>query len=61
MKVSLKTALLGLVLLVAIVGLVPAAVLLDHRLVEGLEEGVRDDVLGILDITQQKAQAISAA
>jgi len=43
-KVSLNTALLGLVLVVILVGLIPAAILLDKHLVEGLEQGVRDDL-----------------
>lgn len=44
MKVTLKTALVGLVLLVLIVGLVPAGLLLDRQLVAALEQGVRDDL-----------------
>ena len=44
MKVSLKSALMSLVLLVALVGLVPAALLLDQRLRDALEQGVRDDL-----------------
>ena len=44
MKITLKSALLGLVLLVLLVGLVPAGVLLDRRLVAALEQGVRDDM-----------------
>ena len=43
MKISLKSALVVLVFVVSLVGLVPAALLLDHRLVEALEEGVRED------------------
>jgi signal transduction histidine kinase len=44
MNVTLKSALLGLVLLVLLVGLVPAGLLLDRRLVAALEQGVRDDL-----------------
>ncbi|MGY8778411.1 MAG: ATP-binding protein [Longimicrobiales bacterium] len=44
MKVSLKSALMGLVALVLLVGLIPAGFLLDRRLVGALEEGVRVDL-----------------
>ncbi|MDH3270614.1 MAG: HAMP domain-containing histidine kinase [Gemmatimonadota bacterium] len=44
MKVSLKSSLMGLVLLVLLLGLVPAGLLLDRRLVGALEQGVRDDL-----------------
>jgi signal transduction histidine kinase len=44
MKVTLNHALLGLVLLVLLVGLVPAGLLLDRRLMGALEQGVRDDM-----------------
>lgn len=44
MRVSLNTALLGLVAVVLVVGLVPAGLLLDRRLVAALEQGVRDDL-----------------
>ena len=44
MTVSLKSALVGLVLLVLFLGLIPAGFLLDRRLVEALEQGVRDDL-----------------
>ncbi len=44
MKVSLKSALMGLVLLVLVLGLVPTGILLDRRLTAALEEGVRDDL-----------------
>ena len=44
MKISLKSALFGLVLVVLLAVLVPAAVLLDRRLVAALEEGVREDL-----------------
>lgn len=44
MKITLKSALLSLVLLVLLVGLVPAGVLLDRRLGAALEQGVRDDM-----------------
>ena len=44
MKVSLKSALMGLVLSVLLVGLIPAGILLDRRLTGALEDGVRDDL-----------------
>ena len=44
MNVTLKSALLGLVVLVLLAGMVPAGLLLDHRLVAELEEGVRSDL-----------------
>ena len=44
MKISLRSALLGLVLVVVLVGLVPAGLILDRRLVSALEEGVRTDM-----------------
>lgn len=44
MKVTLKSALLALVLLVLLLGLVPAGILLDRRLVGALEDGVRNDL-----------------
>lgn len=44
MKVSLKSALMGLVFLVLLLGLIPAGLLLDRRLVGALEQGVRDDL-----------------
>lgn len=44
MRVTLNNALLGLVAVVLVVGLVPAGVLLDRRLVAALEEGVRADL-----------------
>ena len=43
--VSLQRTLLGLVLLVLLVGLVPAGVLLDRRLLASLEDGVRAELL----------------
>ena len=45
MTVSLQRTLLGLVLLVLLVGLVPAGVLLDRRLLASLEDGVRVELL----------------
>ena len=45
MTVSLQRTLLGLVLLVLLVGLVPAGVLLDRRLLASLEDGVRAELL----------------
>lgn len=44
MKISLRRALTALVLLVVLLGLGPAAFLLDRRLVRGLEDGVRTDL-----------------
>jgi signal transduction histidine kinase len=44
MKISLRSALMGLVLGVVLLGLVPAAAILDRRLVGALERGVRDDM-----------------
>lgn len=44
MKVTLKSALMGLVLMVLLVGLVPAGLVLDRQLVLGLEQGVREDL-----------------
>jgi signal transduction histidine kinase len=44
MKISLRSALLGLVLVVVLIGLVPVGLLLDRRLVSALEEGVRTDM-----------------
>ena len=45
MTVSLQRTLLGLVLLVLLVGLIPAGVLLDRRLLASLEDGVRAELL----------------
>ena len=44
MKVSLQRALLFLVAAVLLVGMVPAGLLLDRRLVGALEQSVRDDL-----------------
>jgi len=44
MRISLKSALLGLVAVVLVVAFVPAGLLLDRRLVAALEQGVRDDL-----------------
>ena len=44
MKVSLQSALLFLVAAVLLVGMVPAGLLLDRRLVGALEQSVRDDL-----------------
>ena len=44
MTVSLQRTLLGLVLLVLLVGLVPAGVLLDRRLLVSLEDEVRSNL-----------------
>ena len=61
MKVTLRSALVGLVLLVLLVGLVPAALVLDRRLAGALEQGVRDDLasapLVLRDRFQNQASA----
>jgi hypothetical protein len=44
MKISLQHALLFLVAAVLLVGMVPAGLVLDRRLVGALEQGVRDDL-----------------
>lgn len=44
MKITLKSALMALVVLVLLVGLLPAGVILDRRLVGALEQDVRDDL-----------------
>lgn len=44
MKITLKSALMALVVLVLLVGLLPAGVILERRLVGALEEDVRDDL-----------------
>lgn len=44
MKVTLKSALLGLVILVLLVSLVPTGFVLDRQLVRGIEQNVRDDL-----------------
>jgi len=44
MKISLRSALLGLVLVVVLLGLVPVGLLLERRLVSALEDGVRTDM-----------------
>ena len=44
MKVSLQRALLLLVAAVLLIGMVPAGLLLDRRLVGALEQSVRDDL-----------------
>jgi signal transduction histidine kinase len=61
MKVSLKSALLSLVLLVLIVGLVPAGFLLDRRLVGALEQGVRDDLAAAPLVLRDRFQNMAAA
>jgi signal transduction histidine kinase len=61
MKVTLRSALLGLVLLVLLVGLVPTGYLLDRRLIAALEQRVRDDLgsapLVLADRWQNQASA----
>jgi len=61
MKVTLKSALMFLVLLVLLVGLVPAGLLLDRQLAKALEQGVRDDLasapLVLSDRWQNQASA----
>lgn len=44
MKITLKSALMALVVLVLLVGLLPAGVILERRLVGALEQDVRDDL-----------------
>jgi len=44
MKITLRSALMALVAVVVLLGLVPAGLLLDRRLVDALEQGVRDDL-----------------
>ena len=56
MTVSLQRALLGLVLLVLLVGLVPAGVLLDRRLIASLEDGVRGELLAAPLVLQDRFQ-----
>jgi signal transduction histidine kinase len=61
MKVSLKTALMGLVALVLLVGLVPAGFLLDRRLVGALEEGVRVDLASAPMVLRDRFEALAGA
>ena len=56
MTVSLQRTLQGLVLLVLVVGLVPAGVLLDHRLLTSLEDGVRAELLAGPLVLQDRFQ-----
>ena len=56
MTVSLQRTLLGLVLLVLLVGLVPAGVLLDRRLLASLEDGVRAELLAAPLVLQDRFQ-----
>lgn len=61
MKVSLKSALMGLVVLILVLGLIPTGILLDRRLTAALEEGVRNDLqtapLLLADRWQNQASA----
>ena len=61
MKVTLKTALFGLVLVVLVVGLVPAGLLLDRRLVAALEQGVRDDLSSAPLVVHDRFTNLAAA
>ena len=61
MKVTLKRALQGLVLLVLLVGLVPAGFLLDRRLVRALEQGVRDDLALAPLVASDRFQSLAGA
>jgi signal transduction histidine kinase len=61
MKVSLKTALLGLVFVVLVVGIVPAGLLLDRRLVAALEQGVRDELSSAPEFLQDRFSNQGAA
>ena len=61
MKVTLKTALFGLVLVVLIVGVVPAGLLLDRRLVAALEQGVRDDLSSAPLVLHERFTDLAAA
>ena len=56
MTVSLQRTLLGLVLLVLVVGLVPAGVLLDRRLLDSLEDGVRSELLAAPLVLEDRFQ-----
>ena len=56
MTVSLQRTLLGLVVLVLLVGLVPAGVLLDRRLLSSLEDGVRAELLAGPLVLQDRFQ-----
>jgi signal transduction histidine kinase len=61
MKVTLKSALMGLVVLVLLVGLVPAGFLLDHRLVAALEQGVQDDLASAPLVLRSRWEALAGA
>ncbi len=61
MKISIKSALLGLVALVLLVGLIPAGVLLDRRLVGALEQRVRDELSAAPLVVQDRFAANSGA
>ncbi len=56
MTVSLQRTLMGLVLLVLLVGLVPAGVLLDRRLLASLEDGVRSELLAAPLVLEDRFQ-----
>ena len=56
MTVSLQRTLLGLVVLILLVGLVPAGVLLDRRLLSSLEDGVRAELLAGPLVLQDRFQ-----
>ncbi len=56
MTVSLQRTLRGLVLLVLVVGLVPAGILLDRRLLASLEDGVRAELLAAPLVLEDRIQ-----
>lgn len=61
MKITLKSALLSLVLLVLLAGLVPASILLDRRLVAALEQGVRDDMASAPLLLRDRFETMAGA
>ena len=61
MKVSLKSALLGLVLLILLVGLVPTGLYLDRRLVAALEQGARDDLASAPMVAESRFRDLAGA
>jgi signal transduction histidine kinase len=61
MKISLNNALLALVAVVLVVGLVPAGLLLDRRLVAALERDVRDDLSAAPLVLADRFSSLSSA
>ena len=61
MKISLNNALLALVAVVLVVGLVPAGLLLDRRLVTALERDVRDDLSAAPLVLADRFSSLSSA